>query len=123
MSFQQEYDATTATTEDFKLPGHSRSFKQQPVLGSKQSSHFVETRFIVTNVTKVLANCDFVASRSSVKETCADMDRETGVSSLLGSASQEKRDRDQNVVQTLRLERNAEVAVRGENGSSKNIRS
>ena len=51
------------------------------------------------------------------------MDRETVVSSV----SKVKRDRDQNVVQTLRdrqnlhkiLERKAELAVRGENGSAK----
>ena len=50
------------------------------------------------------------------------MDRETVVSSLFGSVSKGKRDRDQNVVQTLRdrenlhtiLERKAELAVRGE---------
>ena len=61
-------------------------------------------------------------SRTCIKETCADMDRETVVSSLLGSMSKEKRDRDQNVVQTLRdiqhlhkiLDRKAELAVRGE---------
>ena len=42
------------------------------------------------------------AHRCSLKETCADMDRETVVSSLVGSVSKEKRDRDQNVVQTSR---------------------
>ena len=65
---------------------------------------------------------DAVASRTCIKETCADMDRETVPSSLFGSVSKEKRDRDQNVVQTLRdrenltiiLERKAELAVRGE---------
>ena len=71
----------------------------------------------------MLADCDYVASRTSIKETCADMDRETVVSSPLQSVSKEKRDRDQNVVQTLRdrqnlnkiFERKAELAVRGEN--------
>ena len=50
------------------------------------------------------------------------MDRETVVSSLFGSVSKGKRDRDQNDVQTSRdrqhlhkiLERRAELAVRGE---------
>ena len=49
-------------------------------------------------------------------------DRATVVSSLFGSVSKDNRDRDQNVVQTLRdrqhlhkiLERKAELAVRGE---------
>ena len=70
----------------------------------------------------MLADCDSVASRTSIKERCADMDRETVVSSLLGSVSKRKRHRDQNVVQTLRdrqnlhklLERKAELAVPGE---------
>ena len=71
----------------------------------------------------MLADCDTVASLTSIKETCADMDRETVVSSFLGSVPKGKRDRDQNVVQTLRrdrqnfhkiLKRKAELAVRGE---------
>ena len=55
------------------------------------------------------------------------MDRETVVSSLFESVSKAKRDRDQNVVQTLKdkrnlhkiLERKAELAVRGEEWLSK----
>ena len=43
-----------------------------------------------------------IALTPSIKETCADIDRETVVSSLLGSLSKAKRDRDQNVVQILR---------------------
>ena len=68
------------------------------------------------------ADHDSVASRTSIKETCADTDRETVVSSLFGSVSKGKRDRDQNVVHTFRerqhlhkiCERKAELAVRGE---------
>ena len=55
-----------------------------------------------TNLTKVSADCDSVVSRTGIKETCADMDRETVVSSLFGSVSKGKRDRNQKVVQTLR---------------------
>ena len=60
------------------------------------------------------------------------MDREIVVSSLFESVSKEKRDRDQNVVQTSRdkqklhkiLERRAGLAVRGEkNGPAKITRS
>ena len=43
-----------------------------------------------------------IPSRTGIKETCADTDRQTVVSSLFGSLSKEKRDRDQNVVQTVR---------------------
>ena len=70
--------------------------------------------------TQVLADFHSVDSRTSIRETCADMDREAVVSTLFGSVSKEKRDRDQNVVQSsrdrqnLHTERNAEVAVRGE---------
>ena len=49
------------------------------------------------------AESDSLPSRTSIKATCADIeDRETVVSSLLGSLSKAKRDRDQNVVQILR---------------------
>ena len=75
-----------------------------------------------TSLTKVSADYDSVASRTGIKETCADMDRETVVSRLFGSASKGERDRDQNVLKTLRdrpnlhkiLERKAELAVRRE---------
>ena len=73
------------------------------------------------------ADYDSVASRTSINETRADMDCETVVSSLLGSVSNGKRDRDLNVVQTLKdrqnlhkiLERKAELAVRRKNWLSK----
>ena len=63
---------------------------------SKHSSHFVETWS-----RKLVANYDSVASRSSIQETCAGMDRETIVPSFFEFVSREKRDRDFNVVQTL----------------------
>ena len=70
----------------------------------------------------MLVDNDSVASRTGIKETCADMHREKVVSSLLGSMSKGKRDRHQNVVQTLTdrqhihkiPERKADLAVRGE---------
>ena len=57
------------------------------------------------------------------------MDRETVVASLFELVSKGKRDRDQNVVQTLKdrhnlhniLKRKAELAVRGENWLSKDF--
>ena len=71
---------------------------------------------------KRLADYESVDSRHSIRDTCADLDRETVVSTLLRSESRGKRDGDQNVVQSLRdrenlhktLERKAELAVRGE---------
>ena len=43
----------------------------------------------------MLADYDSVASRTGIKETCADTDRETVVSSLFESVSEGKRDRAQ----------------------------
>ena len=83
-----------------------------------------------TSLRKLSADYDSVASRTSIKETCANMDRETVVSSLFESVSKEKRDRDQNVVRTLKdrrnlhLEREVELAAWGEKiGSAKILRS
>ena len=96
----------------------------QHSVASRSSQHTAASTVptLGTSLTKVLADCDSVASRASIMETCADMNRETVVSSVLGSVSKGKRDRDQNVVQTLRdrqnlhknLERKAELAVRRE---------
>ena len=82
--FQQDHDATIAASEDLNLP---RLLKQ----GS-----------LGTGSRRLIADYDSVASRTSIKESCADLDRETVVSSLFESVSKEKRDRDQNVVQTLK---------------------
>ena len=54
----------------------------------------------------MLADSDSVVGSTSIKETCADMDRETVVSSLFGSVSKGKRDRDPNAVQTMRDRQN-----------------
>ena len=99
-----------------------RSIKQQPAYSSKQSYTLLKLGLLGTRLTKVLADNDSVASRTGIKETCADMHREKVVLSLLGSMSKGKRDRHQNVVQTLTdrqnihkiPERKADLAVRGE---------
>ena len=61
-------------------------------------------------------------SRNSIREPGADLERETVVSTLFRSESKGKRDRDQNVVQSVRdrenihkiLERKTDMTVRGE---------
>ena len=71
---------------------------------------------------KQLADYETVDSRNSLKETCADLDTETVVSTSFRSESKGKRGRDRNVVQPLKarenihriLERRAELSVRGE---------
>ena len=122
MSFQQEYDATIAVSEDLNLPRHPGASSSSQDTAASRVPTLLKSGSWGTSLTKVSADCDSVASRTSIKETCADMDRETVVSSLFGSVSKGKRDRDQNVVQTCRdrqylhkiLERTTELAVRGE---------
>ena len=63
-----------------------------------------------------------VDSLTGIQETGANLDRESVVSKIFSSLSTGKKDRDQNVVHSLRdkqnlhkvLERNAELAVKGE---------
>ena len=65
---------------------------------------------------------ELVDSHNSIQKTGADPDTETVVSTLVRSESKGQRDRDQNVVQSLRdrenlhkiLERKTEMAVREE---------
>ena len=79
MSFQQEYDATIAASEDLNLPRLSGA--------SSSSQRTAASRVLTLCLTKVSADFDSVASRTSISETCADMDRETVGSSLFGSVS------------------------------------
>ena len=81
MSFQQEYDATITASEGLNLPRHS---------GSSTSSQHTAASRVPTLLSKVHWG---LASRkcrritillTSIKETCADMDSETVVSSLFG---------------------------------------
>ena len=120
VSGEHTHDATIADSEDLNLPRHSRA--------SSSSQHtLLKLRSSGTSSRRLIADCDSVASWTSIKETCAEMDRETVVSSLFESVSKGKRDRDQNVVQTLKdrqnldkiLEQIAELAVRGEKWLSK----
>ena len=99
MSFQPEYDATITASEDLNLLRDSGVSSSRVPTSLKLGSSG-------TSLTKVSADDDSVARRTGVKETCADMDRETLVSSLFGSVSKGTRDRDQNVAQTLRDSQN-----------------
>ena len=122
MSFQQEYDATITASDDFYLPRHSGASSSSQHRAASTFPTSLKLGSLGTTLTKVSADHDSVASGTSIKETCADMDRETVVSCVFGSVSKGKRDRDPNVVQTLRdrqnlnkiLERTAELAARGE---------
>ena len=122
--FPHDYDATiVATTEDLDVPRHSRASSS-----SKQSAAasrvlpVSKLGSLGNSPTDVLADYDSVDNLNSSRETCADLDRETIFSTLFMSESKGKKDRDQNVLQSLRdmanvhkiLERKAELAVRRE---------
>ena len=77
-NFPHDYDATTvATTEELDVPRHS---------GASRCSQHTEAASKVPTVSKLgpfgnglwkqLADYESVDSRSSVRETCADLDRE-----------------------------------------------
>ena len=131
MGFQQEYDTTITASEDLNLRRHSGASSSSQHTAASTVPTLLKLGSFGTGLTKVSADCDSFASRTSIKETCAGVDRETVVSSLFGSVSKGRRDRDQNVVQTLRegqnlhklLERKAEVAVRGEKKAQQRLRS
>ena len=102
MGFQQEYDTTITASEDLNLRRHSGASSSSQHTAASTVPTLLKLGSFGTGLTKVSADCDSFASRTSIKETCAGVDRETVVSSLFGSVSKGRRDRDQNVVQTLR---------------------
>ena len=122
MSFQQEYDATIAASEDLNLPRHSVASSSSQHSAASTVPTLSKLGSVGTNSRKLVAEYGAVVSRTCIKETFADMDRETVVPSFFDSVSKEKRDRDQNVVQSFRdrqhlhkfLERKAELVVKGE---------
>ena len=101
-NFPHEYDATTATTEDLESLRHS---------GASSSSKHTASAVRVPTVSKLgslgnsfwkqLATYELVDSRTMREFFFADMDTEPVVSTL-DLKSKGKRDRDQNVVQSLR---------------------
>ena len=115
----QKHEITASV--DLNLPRHSGASSSSQHLAASKVSTLSKLGASGTSLPKVLADRDSVVGRTSIKETCADMERETVFSSLVESVSREKRDRDLNVVQSSRdrqhlhtiLERKAELAVRG----------
>ena len=117
-----KYDATIVAYEDLNLPQHSGASSSSKHTAASTVPTLSKLGSLGTGLRKLSADYDSVASRTSIKETCADMDHETVVSSLFESVLKGKRDRAQNIVQTLKNrqhlhkipERKAEVAVRRE---------
>ena len=87
VSFQQEYDATVSASEDLDLPKHSGASNSSQHSAARRVPTLLKLDSLKTGLTKVLADYHCVARRTGIKETCADVDRETVVSSLFGSVS------------------------------------
>ena len=86
-TFQLESDATIAASEDLNLPRHS---------GASSSSWHTAASTVPT------LDYDSVASQTCFRKLAANVDHETIVPSVFESVSGRKRDRDLNVVQTLK---------------------
>ena len=123
-NFPHDYCATiVATTEDLDVLRHSgaSSTSNHSAAGSRDPT-VSKPGSLGNSLTKVLPDYDSVDSRNIIRENCADLEKETVLSTLFWSESKGKRDRDQNVEQSLRdrenfrkiLARKAELAVRGE---------
>ena len=134
--FYPMFSSLTYNTSDLSNACNWNQKKKNPVLLRSGMDSLAD--WLVRSQTQVMSlssastpvasgNCRRITIRlqvrASIKETCADMDRMAVVSSLFESVSKEKRDRDQNVVQTSRdkqnlhkvLERKAEWAVKEKN--------
>ena len=84
----------TATSEDPDVPRHSGTSGS----GSKHTAAAIGVPTVLgslgTCTWKQLADCESVDSRNSIRETDADLDRETVVSTLFSSEMNGNRDRD-----------------------------
>ena len=78
--------------EDLDLPQHSGESGSRHSVASTVPT-LLEQGSLGTGIRKLSADYDSVASRTNIKETCADMDRETVVSSLFESVSKERKTR------------------------------
>ena len=113
-------DATMIPTSPESLPNFEAFSSSQKAAASRVSSLFGHS-----SLGKQSAS--HVSSRSGLQETWAELDRESVATTLLSSQSRGNRDRDPNVVHSLRdrgklqknLERKVDWAVRRERGSAK----
>ena len=87
MCFQQEYHATITAFEDLDVPRHSGASRSSQHMAASRVPTWLKPGSFGTSFTKVSADSDSVASRTSIQETCVDMDRDTVVSSSFGSVS------------------------------------
>ena len=110
-------------TEEPDVPRHSgASSSSQHTAAASRVPTVLKLGSLGNSLWTQLADYEAVDSRHGIRETCADPDRETAVSTPFRSESKWKRDRDQNVVQSLNdrphlhriLERRAELSVRRE---------
>ena len=79
MSFQQEYDATISAPEELYLPKQSAVSSSSQHSAARNVSTLSKLGSVGTSSRKLVADYGAVVSRTCIKETCADMDRETAV--------------------------------------------
>ena len=91
MSFPQEYDATIAASEGLNLPRHSGASSSSQHTAASRVPTLLKLGSFRTGLRKVSADFDSVAGRTSIKETCADMDRETVLFQVCSSPCQRER--------------------------------
>ena len=80
---RQQYDATIAAFDDLNLPQHSGAPRSSQHTAASTVPTLLKLGSFGTSLRKLSADNDSVASRTGIKETCADLARETVVSSLL----------------------------------------
>ena len=85
MRFQQVHDATITASEDLDLLQHSGASSSSQHMAASRVPTLLKLGSSGTSHTKMLADYDYVASRTGIKETCVDVDREAVVSSLFQS--------------------------------------
>ena len=77
MSFQLEYDATITASKDLDLPRHSGASSNSQHTAASRIPTLLKLGSSGTGLATVLADYHSVDSRNSIRETCADLDRET----------------------------------------------
>ena len=87
MGFQQEYDATTAASEDLNLPRHSGASRGSPHTAASTVPTLLKPGSVGTSFRKLVADFDSLASQTSSRKLAADVDHETNVPSVSESVS------------------------------------
>ena len=112
-NFPHDYEATmVATTEEPDVLRHSgASSSSKHTTAASKVSTVPKLGSLGNSFCKKVADYESVDSRNSIRETCADPDRETVVSISCRSELKGKRDRDQNEVQSFNDSENLQKII------------